>query len=45
MILTRKTEELGEKPVPVSLPLTANPTWTDLGVNWVSEVRGWQLTT
>jgi hypothetical protein len=28
----RKTEELGEKPVPVSLS-TTNPTWNDPGAN------------
>jgi hypothetical protein len=32
MILTRETEELGEKPVPVPLSST-NLTWTDMGAN------------
>jgi hypothetical protein len=33
MILTGKTEEIGEKPVPVPYCLYQKSTWTDLGTN------------
>jgi hypothetical protein len=33
MILTGKTKELTEKPYPSATMSTANPTWTDPGVN------------
>jgi hypothetical protein len=38
MILTGKTEELGEKTCPSATLSTTNPTWIDPGVN--PELRG-----
>jgi hypothetical protein len=39
MTLTGETEELGEKPVPVSFHPPKNPTWTDPGTKPVLRVE------